>query len=138
MCWDAHSDAYSRQPLKEGLIVQLPSEAELLRIFIGESDRDGHRPLYERIVEEARRRGMAGATVLRGVMGFGAHSRIHTTRILRLSEDLPIVVEIVDKPERIAAFLPDLDRMIPEGLVTLEKVQVIAYRHGSESSAPQT
>ena len=118
--------------------MQLPSEAELLRIFIGESDRDGHRPLYERIVEEARRRGMAGATVLRGVMGFGAHSRIHTTRILRLSEDLPIVVEIVDKPERIAAFLPDLDRMIPEGLVTLEKVQVIAYRHGSESSAPQT
>jgi uncharacterized protein len=106
-----------------------PSEAQLLRVFIGESDKYHGRPLYEAIVEEARRRGMAGATVLRGTMGFGAASRIHTAKILRLSEDLPMVVEIVDEPERIAAFLPDLDAMLGEGLVTLERVQVIAYRH---------
>lgn len=87
------------------------------------------RPLYEVIIEEARRRGLAGATVLRGTLGYGASSRIHTAKILRLSEDLPMVIEIVDKPERIAAFLPDLDRMITEGLVTLEKVRVIVYRH---------
>ncbi len=105
----------------------LPSETQLLRIFIGESDKHGHRPLYEAIVEEARKRGMAGATVLRGVMGFGKASRIHTIKILRLSEDLPIVIEIVDKPERIAAFLPDLDNMVQDGLVTLESVQVIKY-----------
>ena len=109
--------------------MQLPSEAELLRVFVGESDRWGGRPLYEVIVEEARRRGMAGATVLRGTLGFGANSRIHTAKILRLSEDLPIVVEIVDRPDRVAEFLPDLERMIGEGLVTLEKVRVIAYRH---------
>ena len=109
--------------------MHLPSEAELLRIFIGESDKQGHRPLFEVIVEEARRQGMAGATVLRGVIGFGKASRIHTAKILRLSEDLPIVIEIVDKPERIEAFLPDLDAMIGDGLVTLEKVRVIAYRH---------
>jgi len=107
--------------------VILPSETQLLRIFIGESDKHGHRPLYEAIVEEARKRGMAGATVLRGVMGFGKASRIHTIKILRLSEDLPIVIEIVDKPERIAAFLPDLDNMVQDGLVTLESVQVIKY-----------
>lgn len=105
----------------------LPSEAQLLRIFIGESDKHGHRPLYEAIVEEARKRGMAGATILRGVMGFGKASRIHTIKILRLSEDLPIVIEIVDKPERIAAFLPDLDNMVQDGLVTLESVQVVKY-----------
>ena len=109
--------------------MDLPKDAELLRIFIGEDDRHGHRPLYEAIVEEARKRGLAGATVTRGLMGFGKASRIHTSKILRLSEDLPIVVEIVDIPERIEAFLPDLDEMIGEGLVTLEKVQVIAYRH---------
>jgi len=108
--------------------MKLPSEAQLLRIFIGEKDKVGHRPLYEVIVEEARRRGMAGATVLQGMMGFGAHSRLHTAKVLRLSADLPIIIEIVDKPERIAAFLPDLDAMIQEGLVTLETVQVIAYR----------
>jgi len=108
--------------------MKLPSEAQLLRVFIGEKDKVGHRPLYEVIVEEARRRGMAGATVLQGMMGFGAHSRLHTAKVLRLSADLPIVIEIVDKPERIAAFLPDLDAMIQEGLVTLETVQVIAYR----------
>jgi uncharacterized protein len=110
--------------------VQLPSEAQLLRIFIGESDKRHGRPLYEVIVEEARRRGMAGATVLRGPLGFGAHSRLHSAKILRLSEDLPMVIEIVDKPERIEAFLPDLDAMIDEGLVTLEKVRVLVYRHG--------
>ncbi len=111
----------------------LPPAAELLRIFIGETDKYGHRPLYEAIVEEARRRGMAGATVLRGVMGFGKASRVHTFKILRLSEDLPIVIEIVDKPERIAAFLPDLDKMIGEGLVTLEPVRVVAYRHNADA-----
>lgn len=111
--------------------MKLPAEAQLLRIFIGEGDKRGGRPLYEVIVEEARRRGMAGATVLRGTLGFGANSRIHTAKILRLSEDLPMVVEIVDKPERIEAFLPDLDGMIEEGLVTLEKVRLIAYRHAA-------
>jgi len=110
----------------------LPSEAELLRMFIGESDRHRGRPLYEVIVEEARARGMAGAAVLRGALGFGAHSRLHTARILRLSEDLPMVIEIVDRPERIAALLPYLDEMIGEGLVTLERVRVIVYRHGAE------
>ena len=111
--------------------MKLPEEAELLRVFIGESDRHHGRPLYEVIVEEARKRGMAGATVLRGVMGFGAHSRLHTAKILRLSEDLPVVIEIVDKPERIAEFLPQLDAMIVEGLVTLERVRVLAYRPGA-------
>src|SRR5271157_1721037 len=102
--------------------MDLPSEGELLRIFIGESDLLNHRPLHEVIVEEARKRGMAGATVLRGTLGFGAHSRIHTAKVLRLSEDLPMVIEIVDTPERIEAFLPDLDKLMDEGMVTLEKV----------------
>jgi hypothetical protein len=112
--------------------MNLPEEAELLRIFIGESDRHEGRPLYEVIVEEARRRGMAGATVLRGVMGFGADSRLHTTKILRLSEDLPIIIEIVDRPERIAEYLPELDKMIVEGLITLERARVMAYRHSPQ------
>lgn len=112
--------------------MKLPEQAELLRIFIGESDKYNGKPLYESIVDEARKRGMAGATVLRGTIGFGAHSRIHTAKILRLSEDLPIVVEIVDKPERIEAFLPDLDEMMDEGLVTLEKIRVIIYRHSEK------
>jgi len=116
--------------------VKLPSEAWLLRIFIGESDRHEGRPLYEKITELARRRGLAGATVLRGVTGFGANSRIHTAKILRLSEDLPMVVEIVDAPERIEAFLPELDAMITEGLVTLEKVRVFAYRHSGGRALP--
>ncbi len=111
--------------------MKLSSQALLLRIFIGESDKVGGKPLYEVVVEEARRRGMAGATVLRGFLGFGATSRIHTAKVLRLSEDLPIVVEIVDTKEKIEEFLPDLDGMIDQGLVTLEKVQVIAYRHNS-------
>jgi hypothetical protein len=109
--------------------MKLPSEAELLRIFIGESDKHNGRPLYEVIVEEARRTGLAGATVLRGPLGFGASSRIHTARLLRLSEDLPMVIEIVDTPEKIAGFLSGLDALITEGLVTLEKVRVIMYRH---------
>jgi uncharacterized protein len=112
--------------------MSLPQEAELLRIFIGEADHYGHRPLYEAIVEEARRRGLAGATVVRGLMGFGKASLIHTAKILRLSEDLPVIIEIVDTIERIEAFLPDLDRMIGDGLVTLEKVRVITYRHNSD------
>ena len=114
--------------------MKLPSECQLLRIFIGESDKFEGRPLHESIVDKARKRGMAGATVLRGILGFGAHSRIHTAKILRLSEDLPLVIEIVDKPERIAEFLPELDPMIGEGLVTLEKVEVITYRHGAEGN----
>ena len=115
--------------------MKIPAEAELLRVFIGESDKHGGRPLYEVIVQEARRRGLAGATVLRGTLGFGANSRIHTAKILRLSEDLPMVIEIVDAPEKIAAFLPDLDAMIGEGLVTLEKVRLIAYRHAAPDAA---
>jgi PII-like signaling protein len=112
--------------------MKLQSDAYLLRIFIGESDKSEGKPLYEVIVKEARKRGMAGATVLRGFLGFGAHSRIHTSKVLRLSEDLPVVVEIVDKEDRINAFLPELDRMISEGLVTMEKIRVITYRHGSQ------
>jgi PII-like signaling protein len=109
--------------------MKLPSEGYLLRVFIGESDRWGHRPLYEAIVLKARDLGMAGATVLRGPMGFGANSRVHTTKILRLSEDLPLIIEIVDTRERIDTLLPHLDEMVDEGLVTLEPVQVILYRH---------
>ncbi len=109
--------------------MHLPEEAQLLRIFIGESDRHHGRPLYEVIVEMARKLGLAGATVVRGIMGFGADSRMHTAKILRLSEDLPIIIEIVDKAERIDLLLPQIDELIVEGLVTLEKVRVIAYRH---------
>lgn len=113
----------------------LPRDGQLLRIFIGESDRWGSLPLYEAIVQEARQRGLAGATVFKGFEGFGAHSRIHTTRILRLSEDLPIVVEIVDTEEKIQAFLPVLDEMVKEGLATVEKATVLWYRAG-ERPAP--
>jgi PII-like signaling protein len=108
--------------------MQLPHEAVLLRIFIGESDRWEHRPLYEAIVLKARERHLAGATVLRGPMGFGKSSRLHTAKILRLSADLPLVIEIVDTDEKIQAFLPVLDTMLGGGLVTLEKVNVIEYR----------
>ena len=106
----------------------LPSEGHLLRIFIGESDHHKGTPLYEWIVLEARRRGLAGATVLRGLEGFGAHSRLHTAKILRLSTDLPIVVEIVDTQEKIEAFIPVIDEVIAEGLATLEKVEIRFYR----------
>ena len=110
----------------------LPQEAELLRIFIGESDKYKGKPLYEAIVLLAREKGLAGATVLKGVMGFGAASRIHTAKVLRLSDDLPMIIEIVDKPERIQKILPELDAMIQEGLITLETIKVIAYRHHSQ------
>jgi PII-like signaling protein len=107
----------------------MEGEGQLLRIFIGESDRWEGRQLYEAIVRKARAEGLAGATVLRGLEGYGAHSRVHTAKILRLSEDLPIVIEIVDKEERIQEFLPALDRMVGEGMITLEKAHIIAYRH---------
>ena len=108
--------------------MQIPHDAMLLRIFIGESDRWEHKPLYEAIVLKARELHLAGATVLRGPMGFGKSSRLHTAKILRLSMDLPLVIEIVDSEEKINAFLPELDKMIRGGLVTLEKVKVIEYR----------
>ena len=108
--------------------MQIPEDGYLLRIFVGESDKVGHRPLYEEIVLKAREQGLAGATVLRGVMGFGKHSILHTAKILRLSEDMPMIVEIVDSLEKIEKFLPVLDEMITDGLVTLEKVRVIHYR----------
>ncbi len=112
--------------------MNIPREAELLRIFIGESDRWHGRPLYEAIVEIARLWGLAGATVLKGVMGFGADSRMHTAKVLRLSEDLPVIIEIVDSTEKIEDFLPELDGMIDEGMVTIEKVRVLAYRHNQK------
>jgi hypothetical protein len=108
--------------------MQIPRDAALLRIFIGESDRHHHQPLYEAIVLKARESHLAGATVLRGPMGFGKSSRVHTAKILRLSMDLPVVIEIVDSEEKIRDFLPSLNGMIGGGLVTLEKVQVIDYR----------
>jgi PII-like signaling protein len=111
----------------------LPRDAVLLRIFFGEDDKAGHRPLYEAIVLKAREMHLAGATVLRGHIGFGHSTRIHTTKILRLSEDLPVVVEIVDTQEKIDKFLPALDQLMTSGLVTLEKVQVLQY--GSEMTS---
>lgn len=108
--------------------MQIPDDGYQLRIFVGESDKCGHHPLYEAIVLKAREQGLAGATVLRGVMGFGKHSILHTAKILRLSEDLPMVIEIVDSLEKIENFLPLLDEMITDGLVTLEKVRVIQYK----------
>jgi PII-like signaling protein len=108
--------------------MQIPHEAVLLRIFLGESDRHEHKPLYEAIVLKAREAGLAGATVLRGPMGYGKASRLHTAKILRLSMDLPLVIEIVDSEEKIQAFLPTLASMMGGGLVTLEKVKVLDYR----------
>ncbi len=108
--------------------MRIPEEGYLLRIFVGESDRHGHHPLYESIVLKAREKGLAGATVLRGVMGFGENSILHTVKILRLSEDLPMVIEIVDSLEKIEQFLPELDKMINDGLVTIEKVRIIHYK----------
>jgi PII-like signaling protein len=113
--------------------MQIPKDALLLRIFLGESDRWEHKPLYEAIVLKAREAHLAGATVLRGPMGFGKSSRLHTSKILRLSMDLPLVIEIVDSEEKIRAFLPVLDGMLGGGLVTLEKVQVIDYRAGENN-----
>jgi PII-like signaling protein len=108
----------------------LPEESVLLRIRLGESDRHGQQPLYEAIVLRARAAGLAGATLLRGSMGFGASSHLHTAKILRLSDDLPVVIEIVDAEEKINAFLPQLREIMGGGLVTLEKVRVIHYGHG--------
>ncbi len=108
--------------------MSIPEDGYLLRVFVGESDRHGHRPLYESIVLQAREAGLAGATVLRGVMGFGKHSILHTAKILRLSEDMPMIIEIVDSLEEIEKFLPVLDELIKDGLVTIEKVRVIHYR----------
>jgi uncharacterized protein len=108
--------------------MHLPHEAMLLRVFIGESDRWHHQPLYEAIVLKARELHLAGATVLRGPMGFGKSSRLNTAKILRLSVDLPLVIEIVDTEEKIPSFLPVLDEMMKGGLVTLEKARVIDYR----------
>lgn len=108
--------------------MKIPEEGYLLRIFIGESDRWEGKPLYEAIVNKAREMHLAGATVLRGPMGFGANSRLHTAKILRLSEDLPIVIEIVDAKEKIDELMPHVDEMVQEGLVTVEPVQVIKYR----------
>ncbi len=107
--------------------MQVPKDAVLLRVFIGENDKHDGRPLYEAIVLRARAAHLAGATVLRGPMGFGHSSRLHTAKILRLSEDLPLVIEIVDSEDKINAFLPTLDAMMGSGLVTLEKVKVLRY-----------
>ena len=108
--------------------MKLEGECRLLRIFIGESDTWHHKPLYEEIVRLAREQGLAGATVMRGIEGFGASSRLHTSRILQLSEDLPLVIEIVDTVERIDAFVEQIDPMVGDGLVTIERVEVRSYR----------
>lgn len=113
--------------------MQLPHQAVLLRIFLGENDRHQHRPLYEAIVLKAREMHLAGATVLRGPMSYGHSSRLHTAKILRLSEDLPVVIEIVESEEKINEFLPVLDGMMGSGLVTLEKVQVLQYGKNSKA-----
>jgi uncharacterized protein len=109
--------------------MRLPEEGVLLRIFIGESDKVDGKPLYEQIVLKARELGLAGATVTRGIMGFGADSRMHTAKILRLSEDLPVVIELVDTEENLNKLMPFLDEHVVEGLITREKVKVVKYRH---------
>jgi PII-like signaling protein len=108
--------------------MRIDGQGLLVRIYIGESDHWEGRPLYQAIVERLRDRGIAGATVLRGIEGFGANAHLHTSRILRLSEDLPILIEVVDEEDRIRAILPELDSMVSDGLITLEKVEVLAYR----------
>jgi uncharacterized protein len=114
--------------------MKISEEGQLLRVFVGESDKWEGKPLYEALVLKAREMGLAGATMLRGLMGYGAASRVHTAKILRLSEDLPVIVEIVDSQEKIASFLPVIDEMIQEGLVTLERVQIILYRHNMSTA----
>ncbi len=109
-------------------MVAVPREGKLLRIFVGEQDKWHGQPLHEAIVHAARKQGLAGATCLKGFLGYGAKSHLHTAKLLRLSEDLPIVIEIVDSEEKIRQFLPQLDSMIQDGLVTLEKVEVLIYR----------
>jgi uncharacterized protein len=112
--------------------MRLEGEGKLLRLFIGESDTWHGKPLYQAIVERVRREGLAGATVLRGIEGFGADSHLHTSRILRLSEDLPVVIEIVDTPEQIDRVVPILDEMVGEGMLTLERVHIVSYRSSDE------
>jgi PII-like signaling protein len=112
--------------------MKIPADGKLLRIFIGEADKFNGRPLYEEIVILARKEGMAGATVIKGSMGFGCKSRMHTAKLLELSSALPVVIEIVDSEEKIGGFIPHLDEMVKEGLVTLEKANVIMYRAGSK------
>jgi len=116
--------------------MKIPQDGYLLRIFIGESDHWHGKPLYEAIVLKARELRLAGATVLRGPMGFGAKSHLHTAKVLRLSEDLPMLIEIVDSKEKIDAFMPHVDEMMEDGLVTLERVQVIKYRAGNSDADP--
>jgi PII-like signaling protein len=110
--------------------VKIEGQGLLLRIYIGESDTWHGRPLYQAIVEHLREKGLAGATVLRGIEGFGAKAHLHTTRILRLSSDLPVLIEVVDQEDRVRAVIPELDTMVTDGLITLEKVEVISYRAG--------
>ncbi len=109
--------------------MKIEGEGQLLRVYVAETDTHDGRPLHEMIVHRARAEGMAGATVLRGMMGFGANSMIHTDKVSQISSDMPICVEIVDQAEKIKRFIPILDRMVKEGLITLEKVNIIAYRH---------
>lgn len=116
--------------------MKIEGEGQLLRIFIGESDRWHGRPLYEAITLKAREAGMAGATVFRGMMGFGADSHLHTAKVLRLSEDLPVVIEIVDNREKIQEILPVLDQMVTEGMITVEPVHILAYRHNGSQNKP--
>lgn len=111
--------------------MKLPGEGMLLRIFIGESDLYKNKTLYEQIVIKARELNLAGATVVLGIMGFGANSRVHSTKLLQLSEDLPIIIELVDTEKNLSKILPFLDETVQEGLITLEKVKVVKYRHNS-------
>lgn len=112
--------------------MSITGQALLVRIYIGESDQWHGKPLYHAVVELLRQRGIAGATVLRGIEGFGAKAHLHTTRILRLSEDLPVLIEVVDQEDRLRAILPELDAMVADGLITLEHVEVVAYRAGRD------
>jgi uncharacterized protein len=130
--WKLETGNWKLETISEEVVMKISDEGQLLRVFVGESDKWEGRPLYEALVLKAREMGLAGATMLRGLMGYGAASRIHTAKILRLSEDLPVLVEIVDSPEKIASFLPVIDEMVKEGLVTLERVQVIIYRHDAQ------
>lgn len=111
--------------------MRIEGDALRVRIYVGESDHRGGRPLYQAIVELLRERGVAGATVLRGIEGYGAHARLHTARILRLSEDLPVVIEAVDREDRLRPLLPELDALVGDGLITAERVEVVAYRGGT-------
>ena len=114
--------------------MKIEGEAQRIRVYIGESDHWHGKPLFAAIVERCRQEGLAGATVLRGIEGYGAHTRIHTARILRLAEDLPVVVDIIDRAERIERLLPILDEMVSEGLITVENIRIVKYVHGTASS----